>query len=141
MMDDVYTETGADLAPGLRPFWVEHVTMVDQQIQSMQLADGTAITSVAQGNELLRQANAFYDELYGYNHVEGKYVADDEVELIEGLIRDPKKQKSFLENVPVDQTYNFTNAETANSQLAVITNYSKYGILGVTADEITDGSY
>ena len=141
MMDDVYTETGADLAPGLRPFWVEHVTMVDQQIQSMQLADGTAITSVAQGNELLRQANAFYDELYGYNHVEGKYVADDEVELIEGLIRDPKKQKSFLENVPVDQTYNFTNAETANSQLAEMTNYANYGFLGVTADEITDGSY
>jgi|11BtaG_2_1085332.scaffolds.fasta_scaffold00906_4 hypothetical protein len=141
MMDDVYEETGADLAPGLRPFWVEHVTMVDEQIQNMQLVNGTPITSIAQGNELLRQANAFYDELYGYNHVEGKYVADDEVELIEGLIRDPKKQKSFLQNVPVDQTYNFTNAETANSQLADMTNYANYGFLGVTADQITDGSY
>jgi len=141
MMDDVYEETGADLASGLRPFWRQHIDLVNEQIQNMQLVDGTPITSISQGNELLFQAKSFYDELYGYNHVEGKLVADDEVELIEGLIRDPKKQKSFLQNVPVNQTYNFTNAETANSQLAKMENYASYGFLGVTADQITDGSY
>lgn len=95
MMDDVYEETGADLASGLRPFWRQHIDLVNEQIQNMQLVDGTPITSISQGNELLFQAKSFYDELYGYNHVEGKLVADDEVELIEGLIRDPKKQKVF----------------------------------------------
>ena len=32
ILDDVYQETGADLAPALRPFWSEYVDGVDQQI-------------------------------------------------------------------------------------------------------------
>ena len=32
ILDGVYQETGADLAPGLRPFWAEYVDGVDQQI-------------------------------------------------------------------------------------------------------------
>lgn len=83
LMDDVYQETGADLAPALRPFWQQHVDKVDSQIQNMTLESGEPITSISQGLELLRQSNAFYDELYGYNHFEGKYAAQDEIESIE----------------------------------------------------------
>lgn len=141
LMDDVYKETGADLAPGLRPFWAEHVALVDAQIQNMTLLDGSPITSIAQGQKLLRDANAFYDELYGYDHFQGKYAPEDEINMIQNLIADPAEQEKFERTVPVDKTYDFNNAEKANSQLASMVNYGNYGFMGVPQEEIIDGTY
>ncbi len=140
MMDDVYQETGADLAPALRPFWQEHVDLVDSQIQSMTLISGEPITSVSQGLELLRQSNAFYDELYGYNHFEGKYAAQDEISQIEGVIADPKKQEDYMQGVSVDKVFNF-EPTYANSELAKMKNYADLGFIGASVEEIQDGSY
>ena len=140
MMDDVYQETGADLAPALRPFWQEHVDLVDSQIQNMTLISGEPITSVSQGLELLRQSNAFYDELYGYNHFEGKYAAQSEISTIEGVIADPKKQEEYMQGVSVDKVFNF-EPTYANSELAKMKNYADLGFIGATVEMIQDGSY
>ena len=140
LMDDVYQETGADLAPALRPFWQEHVDKVDSQIQNMTLESGEPITSISQGLELLRQSNAFYDELYGYNHFEGKYAAQDEIESIEKIIANPKEQEKYMQTVSVDKIYNF-EPMYANSELAKMKNYADLGFVGATVEEIQDGSY
>ena len=140
LMDDVYQETGADLAPALRPFWQEHVDKVDNQIQAMTLESGEAITSISQGLELLRQSNAFYDELYGYNHFEGKYAAQGEIESIEKIIANPKEQEKYMQTVSVDKIYNF-EPMYANSELAKMKNYADLGFVGATVEEIQDGSY
>ena len=140
LMDDVYQETGADLAPALRPFWQQHVDKVDSQIQNMTLESGEPITSISQGLELLRQSNAFYDELYGYNHFEGKYAAQDEIESIEKIIANPKEQENYMQTVSVDKIYNF-EPMYANSELAKMKNYADLGFVGATVEEIQDGSY
>ena len=140
IMDDVYQETGADLAPALRPFWQQHVDKVDNQIQAMTLESGEAITSISQGLELLRQSNAFYDELYGYNHFEGKYAAAAEIESIEKIIANPKEQEKYMQTVSVDKIYNF-EPMYANSELAKMKNYADLGFVGATVEEIQDGSY
>mgnify|MGYP003131874652 CR=1 FL=1 len=140
LMDDVYQETGADLAPALRPFWQQHVDKVDNQIQAMTLESGEAITSISQGLELLRQSNAFYDELYGYNHFEGKYAADDEIQSIEKIIANPKEREKYMQTVSVDKIYNF-EPMYANSELAKMKNYADLGFVGATVEEIQDGSY
>jgi len=140
IMDDVYQETGADLAPALRPFWQEHVDKVDSQIQNMTLESGEAITSISQGLELLRQSNAFYDELYGYNHFEGKYAAQAEIESIEKIIANPKEQEKYMQTVSVDKIYNF-EPMYANSELAKMKNYADLGFVGATVEEIQNGSY
>ncbi len=141
ILDGVYQKSGAELAPGLRPFWNEYVANVDQQIESMTLQDGVPITSVAQGQALLFQAESFYDHLYGYNHFDGKYAAEDEIQLIEGLISDPTKRTKFLEKAPVDKNYQLGDPVKANSQLAVMQDYADIGFLGASRQEIEDGSY
>ena len=141
ILDGIYQESGADLAPGLRPFWNEYVANVDRQLQDMTMQDGVPITSVAQGQALLFQSEAFYDHLYNYNHFEGQYAAADEIELIEGLISDPTKRTKFLEKAPVDKNYLLGDAVKANSQLAAMQDYADIGFLGASRQEIEDGSY
>ena len=141
ILDDVYQETGADLAPALRPFWSEYVDGVDQQIQNMTLKDGEPITSVSQGLALLNEANSFYDHLYNYNHFEGKYAPEDEIGLIENLISDPVARRKFKEKAPVNKNYQLDDATKANSRLAQMQNFADIGFIGASAQEILDGSY
>jgi hypothetical protein len=141
ILDGIYQESGADLAPGLRPFWHEYVANVDRQLQDMTMQDGVPITSVAQGQALLFESEAFYDHLYNYNHFEGQYAAADEIELIEGLISDPTKRTKFLEKAPVDKNYLLGDPVQANSQLAAMQDYADIGFLGASRQEIEDGSY
>ena len=141
ILDDVYQETGADLAPALRPFWSEYVDGVDQQIQNMTLKNGEPITSVSQGLALLNEANSFYDHLYNYNHFEGQYAPEDEISLIENLISDPVARRKFKEKAPVNKNYQLDDATKANSRLAQMQNFADIGFIGASAQEILDGSY
>lgn len=141
ILDGVYQETGADLAPALRPFWAEYVDGVDKQIQAMTLQDGVPITSVAQGQALLFQAESFYDHLYNYNHFEGEYAPEDEIELIENLISDPVARRKFQEKAPVDKNYQLDDATQANSRLSQMQDYADIGFIGATRAEIEDGTY
>ena len=140
-LSDVYETSGQELAPALRPFWGEYVNVVDAQIQNMQFIDGTAIETVADGQRLLREANAFYDELEGYNHFEGEYVPEDQVKYLSGLIGRPKKIADLERNSPVDKIYNFYDEEVANTQLAQMQAYADYGFMGVKSEEFANGSY
>ena len=141
ILDGVYQETGADLAPALRPFWAEYVDGVDKQIQNMTLQDGVPITSVAQGQALLFQAESFYDHLYNYNHFEGEDAPEDEIELIENLISDPVARRKFQEKAPVDKNYQLDDATQANSRLSQMQDYADIGFIGATRAEIEDGTY
>lgn len=141
ILDGIYQESGADLAPGLRPFWIEYVERLDEQVQSMTLQDGVPITSVAQGQALLFEAESFYDHLYNYNHFDGKYAAADEIGLIEDLISDPVARRKFQEKAPVDKNYQLDDAQQANSNLAKMQDYADIGFLGASRSEIEDGTY
>ncbi len=142
ILDGVYQETGADLAPALRPFWAEYVDDVDQQIQAMTLQSGVPITSVAQGQALLFQAESFYGHLLNYDHFDGDLAAKDEIDLIEDLILDPTKRRNFIKNAPVDKSYaKFSNPEQANEQLEAMQNYASIGFIGADMSMIEDGSY
>jgi hypothetical protein len=141
MLNGIYQETGKDLAPALRPFWVEHVDRLNQQVQNMTLVDGVPITSIAQGQELLFEAENFYDHLYNFNHFDDQYAPEDEIELIESLISDPVARRKFQEKAPVDKNYQLDDAVQANSRLAQMQDYADIGFIGATREEILDGTY
>ena len=140
-LNDVYQTSGQDLAPALRPFWGEYVNTVDAQIQNMQFIDGTPIENVSDGQRLLREAMAFYDELEGYNHFEGNYTGEENIKYLNGLIGNPKKIADLEKNSPVDEIYNLYDEKKANSELAQMQAYADYGFMGVKSEEFADGSY
>ena len=141
MLNSVYQQTGADLAPALRPFWVEYVDRLSQQVQDLTFANGEPITSIADGQGLLFEANNFYDHLYNYNHFEGKYAPEDEIGLIENLISDPVARRKFKEKAPVNKNYQLDDATKANSRLAQMQNFADIGFIGASREEILDGTY
>jgi hypothetical protein len=142
ILDGLYQKSGAELAPALRPFWNEYVEGVDQQIQAMTLRDNTPLTSVAQGQNLLREGESFHEYLKNYDHFDGKLAAKDEIDLIEDLILDPTARRNFIKNAPVDKSYaKFSNAEQANEQLEAMQNYANIGFIGADMSMIEDGSY
>ena len=142
ILDGLYQKSGAELAPALRPFRNEYVDGVDQQIQAMSLRDNTPLTSVAQGQNLLREGESFHEYLKNYDHFDGDLAAKDEIDLIEDLILDPTKRRNFIKNAPVDKSYaKFSNAEQANEQLEAMQNYANIGFIGADMSMIEDGSY
>tara|TARA_R110001592_G_scaffold84667_2_gene250234 strand:- start:2840 stop:4870 length:2031 start_codon:yes stop_codon:yes gene_type:complete len=140
-LSNIYETSGQELAPSLRPFWGEYVDTVAAQVEAMTFIDGTPIETIADGQRLLREANSFYDELEGYNHFEGNYVAEDNIKYLNSLIGDPKKIANLEQNSPIDKIYNFYDEQSANSQLAQMQAYADYGFMGVKAEEFGDGSY
>ena len=140
-LNDVYETSGQDLAPSLRPFWGEYVNTVDAQIQNMTFLDGAPIETISDGQRLLREALAFYDELEGYNHFEGDYTGEENIKYLNSLIGNPAKISDLEKNAPVDEIYNLYDEKQANSQLAQMQAYADYGFMGVKAEEFADGSY
>ena len=140
-LNDVYETSGQELAPSLRPFWGEYVNTLEQQMQNMQFLDGTPIETISDGQRLLREALAFYDELEGYNHFEGDYTGEENIKYLNSLIGNPEKIADLEKNAPVDEIYNLYDEKEANSQLAQMQAYADYGFMGVKGEEFADGTY
>ena len=141
-LNSLYKKSGAELAPALRPFWVEYVGGLNEQLDAMTLRDNTPLTSPVQGLDLLMEGEGFYEYLKNYDHFDGKLAAKDEIDLIEELILDPTARRNFIKNAPVDKSYaKFSNAEQANEQLEAMQNYANIGFIGADIGMIEDGSY
>lgn len=141
-LNSLYKKSGAELAPALRPFWVEYVRGLNGQLDAMETRNGTPLTSPVQGLDLLMEGEGFHEYLKNYDHFDGKLAAKDEIDLIEGLILDPTARRNFIKNAPVDKSYaKFSNAEQANEQLEGMQNYANIGFIGADMSMIEDGSY
>jgi len=140
-LKNVYNESGQDLAPGLQPFWGEYVDGLSQQLENMTFRSGEPIETLSDGLKLVREANAFYDELYGYNHFQGEHVQEDQVKYLNTLIGNPKKIADLEKNSPVDKIYNLYDEKKANSELAQMQAYAGYGFMGVKTEQFADGTY